>query len=67
LHATYVLYAPRSKRAELRAALTAYDGARIAWRERKLLFGSEFSMTGPAAAVRQAHAAAVDWLHQFPF
>ena len=66
MHATYVVYAPRSKRAELRAALSAYDGARIAWRERKL-FGSEFSMTGPAAAVRQAHAAAVDSLHQFPF
>lgn len=57
MEATYVLYAPPSKRAGLRRALAIHGDAPLQWRERKLLFGSEFYLTGPAAAARKAHSA----------
>ena len=64
MEATYVLYTPRAKRAGMRAALAGCSGAPVTWRERKLLFGSEFYLTGPAAAARSAHAVAASWLHE---
>ena len=66
MEATYVLYAPRSRRAGLRAVLATHGGDNLVWRERKLLLGSEFYMTGPAALVRRAHTAVSGWLHQAP-
>jgi hypothetical protein len=65
--ATFVLYAPRSRRAGLRATLGAVGADRVTWRERKMLFGSEFYLTGPSAAARRVHAAATDWLHEAPW
>jgi hypothetical protein len=57
VEATYVLFAQNSQRARLRAALAAQADGAVRWRERKLLFGSEFYLTGPAAATRRAHTA----------
>ncbi len=57
VEATYVLFAPPSQRAGLRRALSGQALGAVTWRERKLLFGSEFYLTGPAAAARKAHSA----------
>jgi hypothetical protein len=57
VEATYVLFAQNSQRARLREALAAQSDGPVRWRERKLLFGSEFYLTGPAAAARRAHSA----------
>ncbi len=57
MEATFVLFAPPSKRAGLRKALAVHGEGLVTWRERKLLFGSEFYLTGPAAAARKAHSA----------
>ena len=53
--ATYVLFVPKAKRSHVRTALSVRAAEPIRWRERKKFFGSEFYLTGPAAAVRETH------------
>lgn len=59
---TYVSFVPRSKRAKLRQILESEDTGPVTWTEKKMLFGSEFYFSGPAALVRRTHAYITQWL-----
>lgn len=65
MEATYVLYAQKAVRGRLLQVLAAHADGAVRWRERKRLFGSEFYLTGPAAAARKAHSALTEaaWLY----
>ncbi|HEX2560357.1 hypothetical protein [Phenylobacterium sp.] len=60
--ATYVSFVPRSKRSHLRQILTSEDTGPIRWAEKRGLFVSEFSFSGPSAIVRTVHAHVTSWI-----
>ena len=60
--ATYVAFVPSSKRGKLRAILQSEDTGQISWRERRILFGSEFYFSGPSNLARTTHAYETRWL-----
>ena len=60
--ATYVSFVPKAKTAKLRGVLESEDTGALSWREKKTLFGSEFSFSGPATLVRRTHAYITEWL-----
>lgn len=60
--ATFVIFASRAQRERLRAHLDAHSTETVAWSERRSLFGSEFSVRGPARDAREAHALAAGHL-----
>lgn len=60
--ATYVSFVPRSKRSRLRQILTSEDTGPIRWTERRRLFFSEFSFSGPSHIVRKVHAHVTSWV-----
>lgn len=59
---TYVSFVPRAKRARLRQVLESEDTGAVSWTEKKMLFGSEFYFSGPAALVRKTHSYITQWL-----
>ena len=61
-HATFVVFASKTKRSRLRDRLKDWAGETVRFTERKGLGGSEFAITGPPALAREAHEAAVRWL-----
>lgn len=60
--ATYVAFVPSSKSGKLRAILQSEDTGAISWRERRILFGSEFYFSGPPGLARTTHAYVTHWL-----
>jgi len=60
--ATYVAFVPAAMRGKLRSVLQAEDTGPVSWRERRVMFGSEFYFSGPAALVRAAHAYVSQWV-----
>lgn len=60
--ATYVAFVPNAKTAKLRSVLQSEDTGAITWRERKVLFGSEFYFSGPSRLARAAHAYVSQWV-----
>lgn len=60
--ATYVAFVPNRKTAKLRSVLQSEDTGAITWRERKVMFGSEFYFSGPAKLARAAHAYVSQWV-----
>lgn len=60
--ATYVAFVPNAKRAKLRSVLQSEDTGAITWRERKVLFGSEFYFSGPSKLARAAHSYISHWV-----
>lgn len=59
IEATFVLFARKAQLPHLRAHLEHLPDEAVQWKERRSWFGSEFSVSGPAALARQAHQAAV--------
>ena len=58
--ATYVVFAPTSKRGLMREHFAqGSHHERLRWREQKRFGGSEFYISGPPAAAREAHRTAV--------
>jgi hypothetical protein len=60
--ATYVAFVPSGMSAKLRSLLETEDTGPISWRERKLMFGSEFYLSGPSRVTRAAHAYISEWV-----
>jgi hypothetical protein len=60
--ATYVAFVPNGMSAKLRCVLEAEDTGPISWRERKVMFGSEFYFSGPSRLARAAHAYISEWV-----
>jgi len=60
--ATYVAFVPAAMRAKLRSVLQSEDTGQISWRERRVLFGSEFYFSGPPSLARAAHAYVSQWV-----
>lgn len=60
--ATYVSFVPGSKRTRLRQILTSEDTGPVRWTEKRGLFMSEFSFSGPSAVVRKVHAHVTSWI-----
>jgi hypothetical protein len=60
--ATYVAFVPKDMTAKLRSVLQAEDTGAVSWRERKVMFGSEFYFSGPPALVRATHAYVSQWV-----
>jgi hypothetical protein len=60
--ATYVAFVPAAKRGKLRSILQTEDTGAITWRERKVMFGSEFYFSGPSGLARAAHAYVSQWV-----
>ena len=60
--ATYVAFVPAAKSAKLRSVLEAEDTGQVTWRERKVMFGSEFYFSGPPKLVRATHAYVSQWV-----
>jgi hypothetical protein len=60
--ATYVAFVPNGMSGKLRSVLEAEDTGAITWRERKLMFGSEFYFSGPSKLARAAHAYVSQWV-----
>ena len=60
--ATYVAFVPNGMSAKLRSVLQSEDTGQITWRERKVMFGSEFYFSGPPALVRATHAYVSQWV-----
>ncbi|ODT87964.1 hypothetical protein [Phenylobacterium sp. SCN 70-31] len=60
--ATYVAFVPAGMSAKLRSVLQAEDTGQLSWRERKLLFGSEFYFSGPPKLARATHAYISEWV-----
>jgi hypothetical protein len=60
--ATYVAFVPSGKCAKLRSVLQSEDTGAITWRERKVLFGSEFYFSGPPGLARATHAYVSQWV-----
>lgn len=65
IEATYVLFARKAQLGRMRAFLKGFASDTVRWKERRRLFGSEFYVTGPAGAARQAHEAAARDLMRF--
>lgn len=60
--ATYVAFVPKAKRDRLREVLESESTEPLSWREKKLMFGSEFYFSGPSGLVRKAHLYITEWL-----
>ena len=60
--ATYVAFVPTGMTAKLRSVLQSEDTGQITWRERKVMFGSEFYFSGPPKLARAAHAYVSQWV-----
>lgn len=60
--ATYVAFVPSTMRGKLRSILQSEDTGQISWRERRVLFGSEFYFSGPSNLARAAHAYVSQWV-----
>jgi hypothetical protein len=60
--ATYVAFVPKGMSAKLRSVLQSEDTGQITWRERKVLFGSEFYFSGPPSLARATHAYVSQWV-----
>ena len=60
--ATYVAFVPSAMSAKLRSILQAEDTGPITWRERKVMFGSEFYFSGPPKLCRATHAYISEWV-----
>lgn len=60
--ATYVAFVPSGMTAKLRSVLQSEDTGAVTWRERKVMFGSEFYFSGPTQLVRRTHAYITAWL-----
>ena len=60
--ATYVAVVPSGMTAKLRSVLQSEDTGLITWRERKVMFGSEFYFSGPPRLVRATHAYVSQWV-----
>lgn len=60
--ATYVAFVPNGKSAKLRSLLQAEDTGALTWRERKVMFGSEFYFSGPPKLARATHAYISQWV-----
>ena len=60
--ATYVAFVPKAMTAKLRSVLQSEDTGAVTWRERKVMFGSEFYFSGPPALVRATHAYVSQWV-----
>lgn len=67
IEATFVLFVPKAKRAQVRGRLAKEASAELKWRERKMFSGSEFYFSGPAAKAREFHSTANRWLQDRPF
>lgn len=63
---TAVSFVPKSRRQELRQALTDEDTGELKWRERRTLYGSEFYFSGPAGLVMKTHTFVSWWLASPP-
>ena len=60
--ATYVAFVPSEMTAKLRSVLQSEDTGAITWRERRVLFGSEFYFSGPSKLARATHAYVSQWV-----
>ena len=60
--ATYVAFVPAGMTAKLRSVLQTEDTGAVTWRERRVLFGSEFYFSGPPSLVRATHAYVSQWV-----
>jgi hypothetical protein len=60
--AIFVLYAPKSQLARLRAHLAEQPPEDVRWREKRQMAGSEFYVTGPSRLAREAHERAATCL-----
>ncbi|PZQ64812.1 MAG: hypothetical protein DI570_04095 [Phenylobacterium zucineum] len=60
--ATYVAFVPNGMSNKLRNVLQTEDTGAITWRERRVLFGSEFYFSGPPKLARAAHAYVSQWV-----
>ena len=60
--ATYVAFVPANMTAKLRNVLQSEDTGAITWRERKVMFGSEFYFSGPPKLARATHAYVSQWV-----
>jgi hypothetical protein len=60
--ATYVAFVPRGLNNRLRSVLQTEDTGPISWRERRVLFGSEFYFSGPPRLARTTHAYVSEWV-----
>jgi hypothetical protein len=60
--ATYVAFVPAGMTAKLRSVLESEDTGQVTWRERKVMFGSEFYFSGPPRLVRATHAYVSQWV-----
>lgn len=59
---TYVAFVPTGMTAKLRSVLETEDTGAITWRERKIMFGSEFYFSGPSRLARAAHLYVSEWV-----
>ena len=60
--ATDVAFVPSGMSAKLRSVLQAEDTGQISWRERRVMFGSEFYFSGPPRLARATHAYVSQWV-----
>lgn len=60
--ATYVAFVPTGMSGKLRQVLQAEDTGALTWRERKVMFGSEFYFSGPSKLARATHAYVSRWV-----
>ncbi|WP_296595467.1 hypothetical protein [Phenylobacterium sp.] len=60
--ATYVAFVPAGMSGKLRQVLQAEDTGLLTWRERKVMFGSEFYFSGPPKLARATHAYVSRWV-----
>ncbi len=60
--ANYVAFVPSDMTAKLRSVLQSEDTGAITWRERRVLFGSEFYFSGPPKLARATHAYVSQWV-----
>jgi hypothetical protein len=60
--ATYVAFVPTGMSTKLRSVLQTEDTGQLTWRERKVLFGSEFYFSGPPRLARATHAYVSEWV-----
>jgi hypothetical protein len=60
--ATYVAFVPKDLSVKLRSVLQTEDTGAVSWRERRVMFGSEFYFSGPSSLVRATHAYVSQWV-----
>ncbi|MDZ4372884.1 MAG: hypothetical protein U1C74_15860 [Phenylobacterium sp.] len=60
--ATYVAFVPAGMSNKLRTVLQSENTGQLTWRERKVMFGSEFYFSGPPKLARATHAYISEWV-----